>query len=190
MTALGTPPSDVALPLDEGRTFREPWQAKAFALVVLLHREGHFAWDDWVQTLAAEIKASPQRPDEDADLAYHRQFLTALEQIVSGRGLVVAEAMVQRKQAWLLSMAATAMQTVRAEVKAMTWRCFEMSVLQGMPAVKVARELGIAKPNNVYVYVFRVIQRVRELAREMGAFGEFDDLEDDERSDDGSKPLR
>jgi nitrile hydratase accessory protein len=88
------------LPLDDGRPFREPWQAKAFALVVLLHREGHLAWDDWVQTLAAEIRASPQRADEDADQAYHRQFLAALERVVAARGLVELEAMVRRKQAW------------------------------------------------------------------------------------------
>ena len=38
-------------------TFREPWQAKAFAMVVLLHRQGRFEWDEWVQVLGAEIAA-------------------------------------------------------------------------------------------------------------------------------------
>lgn len=98
--SLSAPPDQRPLPLDEGRAFREPWQAKAFALVVLLHRDGHFAWDDWVQTLAEEIKASPQHPEEDADQAYHRQFLAALEQVVAARGLVGPKTMAERKQAW------------------------------------------------------------------------------------------
>ena len=99
-SALSAPPDLRPLPTGEGPAFREPWQAKAFALLVLLHRQGHFAWDDWTQTLAAEIKASPQRADEDADQAYHRQFLVALEHIVAACGLAMPEGMAARKEAW------------------------------------------------------------------------------------------
>jgi nitrile hydratase accessory protein len=49
----------IAVDLDGASAFREPWQAKAFAFVMLLHREGHFTWDDWVRTLAEAIAASP-----------------------------------------------------------------------------------------------------------------------------------
>jgi len=94
------PPEPWGLSASDEPTFSEPWQAKAFALVVLLHREGHFAWDDWVQTLAAEIKGSPQRADEDAAQAYHRQFLAALEHVVVAHGIIPQEAMAARKQAW------------------------------------------------------------------------------------------
>lgn len=80
--------------------FREPWQAKAFALVVLLHREGHFRWEDWVHTLATEIAAAPQRANEDAEMAYHRQFLAALETISADRGMATREALQVRKHAW------------------------------------------------------------------------------------------
>ncbi|HQT79222.1 MAG TPA: nitrile hydratase accessory protein, partial [Rhodopila sp.] len=90
------------IPVDLGTAppFREPWQAKAFALVILLHREGRFRWEEWVQTLAAEIAAAPQRPGEDAELTYHRQFLAALETITAARGMATAEAMHARKLAW------------------------------------------------------------------------------------------
>ena len=81
-------------------TFHEPWQARAFALVVLLHRKRHFTWDAWVRTLAMEVETSPQRADEDADQAYHRQFLTALESVVAARGLVAPDMMAARKRAW------------------------------------------------------------------------------------------
>ena len=97
----------VPVDLDKTPAFREPWQAKAFAVVVLLHREGHFTWDDWVRTLAEEIAASPQRADEDAELAYHRQFLTALEKIVATRGLTTPEAIQARKLAWRRAYLAT-----------------------------------------------------------------------------------
>ena len=97
----------VPVDLDKAPAFREPWQAKAFAFVVLLHREGHFTWDDWVRTLAEEIAASPQRADEDAELAYHRQFLTALEKIAATRGLTTPEAMQARKLAWQRAYLAT-----------------------------------------------------------------------------------
>ena len=97
----------ISVDLDNVPAFREPWQAKAFAFVVLLHREGHFTWDDWVRTLAKVIDASPQRADEDAELAYHRQFLTALEKIVATRGLTTAEEMQARKLAWRRAYLAT-----------------------------------------------------------------------------------
>jgi hypothetical protein len=60
-----------------------------------------------VRTLAEEIAASPQRADEDAELAYHRQFLTALEKIVATRGLTTPEAMQARKLGWRLAYLAT-----------------------------------------------------------------------------------
>src|SRR5215472_10337015 len=81
-------------------TFREPWQAKAFAIVVLLHRQGRFEWDEWVRVLGAEIAASPQRPGEDPDGAYHRQFLAALERIVAARGIANPGDQLRRKEEW------------------------------------------------------------------------------------------
>src|SRR5262249_25784480 len=91
-------PGSVALA--EAPAFREPWQAKAFALVVLLHREGHFAWNDWVQTLAREIAAAPQRVGEDAEQAYHRQGLAGLGLIVLRRGIATPAALQVRAEAW------------------------------------------------------------------------------------------
>jgi nitrile hydratase accessory protein len=90
----------IPVELGDAPAFREPWQAKAFALLVLLHRNGHFGWDAWVRTLAAEIAASPQRDNEDAEMAYHRQFLAALETIVAACDMTTPEAMQTRKDAW------------------------------------------------------------------------------------------
>ena len=81
-------------------TFREPWQAKVFAMVVLLHRQGRFEWDEWVQVLGAEIAACPQQPGEDPDAAYHRQFLAALERIVAALGIANPDDQLRRKEEW------------------------------------------------------------------------------------------
>ena len=81
-------------------TFREPWQAKAFAMVVLLHRQGRFEWNEWVQVLGAEIAACPQQPGEDPDAAYHRQFLAALERIVAALSIANPDDQLRRKEEW------------------------------------------------------------------------------------------
>jgi nitrile hydratase accessory protein len=81
-------------------TFREPWQAKAFAMVVLLHRQGRFEWNEWVQVLGAEIAACPHQPDEDPDAAYYRQFLAALERIVAALGIANPGDQLRRKEEW------------------------------------------------------------------------------------------
>ena len=80
--------------------FREPWQAKAFAMVVLLHRQGRFEWDKWVRVLGEEIAAAPQQPGEDPDDAYHRQFLAALERIVAALGIANPDDQRRRKEDW------------------------------------------------------------------------------------------
>ena len=80
--------------------FREPWQARAFAMVVLLHRQGRFEWDEWVRVLGAEIAAAAQQPGEDPDAAYHRQFLAALERIVAALGIASPDDQRRRKEDW------------------------------------------------------------------------------------------
>lgn len=43
----------VGLPRDEeGPVFDKPWQAKAFSLIVHLHRAGLFPWSEWVRTFS------------------------------------------------------------------------------------------------------------------------------------------
>lgn len=77
------------LPQDaDSAVFAAPWEAKAFALVVNLHQRGAFAWSDWVQTLAAEIRADRE---QGADTPYYRLWLAAAEHLVAAQGLVPAD---------------------------------------------------------------------------------------------------
>ena len=76
------------LPRDaDGAVFAAPWEAKAFALVVLLHQRGHFEWQAWVETLASEIARDRSRTQETP---YYLLWLTAAEQLVTSRGLLDA----------------------------------------------------------------------------------------------------
>ena len=97
---MSQPSAITSLADRDAPTFREPWQAKAFAMVVLLHRQGRFEWNEWVQVLSAEIAAGPQQPGEDPDAAYHRQFLAALERIVAALGIANPDDQRQRKADW------------------------------------------------------------------------------------------
>ena len=82
------------------KTFAEPWQAQAFALAVRLSEEGHFTWKEWTETLAAEIAAAVARGENDDGTRYYEYWLTALEKIVKGRGLLHQDALAARKEAW------------------------------------------------------------------------------------------
>ena len=85
-----------ALPMDEqGPVFREPWEAQAFALVLRLYQGGHFTWPEWVEHLSAEIRAV--RGEGDPDPGYYQHWLTALETLVSAKGLVARGELLARK---------------------------------------------------------------------------------------------
>src|ERR1700724_2337925 len=53
------PPAASAIPLapanDDTRVFQEPWEARAFAITVALHKAGVFTWKDWAAALSQEI---------------------------------------------------------------------------------------------------------------------------------------
>ena len=65
------------VPRDEdGPVFREPWEARAFAMALALHEAGVFTWKEWAETLGAQIKrAQAAGADtlhrDDADGALH-----------------------------------------------------------------------------------------------------------------------
>ena len=54
--------------------FDEPWQARAFAMAVLLVERHGLEWDDFRDRLKSAIAASPTRP-------YWESWLVALEDL-------------------------------------------------------------------------------------------------------------
>lgn len=96
------------LPRDaDGPVFREPWEARAFALALALHERGLFAWSDWTATLAATIAEAQAGGDPDCGDGYYRHWLAALERVVTTRAVASAQALAARREAWQRAAAAT-----------------------------------------------------------------------------------
>jgi nitrile hydratase accessory protein len=77
---------------DDGPVFREPWEAQAFAIVLHLYDAGHLTWNEWVETLSAEIASVKAAGDPDLGDRYYHLWLAALETIATAKGLTdVAE---------------------------------------------------------------------------------------------------
>jgi len=85
---------------EDGPVFAEPWQAQAFALAVQLSDAGYFSWKEWAATLAGELKAASDRDEPDDDSHYYEHWLSALERLVTSKGLTEPAALLERKEAW------------------------------------------------------------------------------------------
>jgi nitrile hydratase accessory protein len=80
------------LPKDAGTpTFREPWEARAFALAVVLHQRGFFTWPEWAAALSREIRLAQHAGDADLGDTYYHHWLNALESLVKQRGTIAEE---------------------------------------------------------------------------------------------------
>ena len=96
------------LPRDEGGpVFAEPWQAQAFALAVKLSEQGHFTWKEWAAGLAEELQAAARRGEPDDGSRYYEHWLTALERMVTAKGLTDQTALFTRREAWAEAYRAT-----------------------------------------------------------------------------------
>lgn len=84
----------------DGPVFREPWEARAFALAVRLSDAGWFPWSAWVATLSQEIHAAQAQGDPDLGQTYYQHWLRALERLCAAQGLVSPDALAQRTDAW------------------------------------------------------------------------------------------
>jgi nitrile hydratase accessory protein len=82
-----TPADRIGWPRDDGSPiFREPWEAQAFAMTLVLHQRGLFSWSEWAAALAAQIRKAQAAGDPDLGDTYYRHWLAALEALVAARG--------------------------------------------------------------------------------------------------------
>ena len=83
LLARTLPAEDADAPL-----FAEPWEARAFALVVTLAREGHFAWGEWVEVFSKEVAAADAiEAAGGTPPGYYAQWLAAAEKLLADKGL-------------------------------------------------------------------------------------------------------
>jgi len=80
------------IPKDEP-VFREPWEAQAFAMTVVLHQRGLFTWNEWADRLGAQIASAPELP-------YYQHWLTTLESLVAAKGASSPEELMRYQRAW------------------------------------------------------------------------------------------
>ena len=81
-------------------TFDAPWQARAFATVVSLHREGLFEWNEFQARLAETVAAA----EDDADAAlddvdetdYYEHWLAAATSLLGDADVVAGEELAAR----------------------------------------------------------------------------------------------
>ena len=85
---------------DDSPVFREPWEARAFGMALVLHERGLFTWDEWAQALSAQILAAQAQGDPDRGNTYYRHWLAAIEALVSAKGISSPEELGCYQQAW------------------------------------------------------------------------------------------
>lgn len=64
-----------------------------------LSEQGYFTWKEWAAALAHELKAAADRGHPDDGSHYYEHWLTALERLVTEKGLTNAS-LLERKRAW------------------------------------------------------------------------------------------
>ena len=62
--------------------FNEPWEARAFAMVLALHERGVFTWPQWAAALSRQITQAQAAGDADLGDTYYQHWLLALEALV------------------------------------------------------------------------------------------------------------
>ena len=80
--------------------FREPWEAHAFAIVLALYERGLFTWQEWTETLGAQIASARAAGDPDRGDTYYRHWLHALETLVAAKGATSAHELTRYRDAW------------------------------------------------------------------------------------------
>ncbi len=100
MAATDSPLISKSLPLtaDEDVKFNEPWEARAFAIVVRLTDAGHFTWAEWVECFSKEVAAATAVEAAGATpKTYYQQWLTAAENMMVKKGVTSFDQLAARK---------------------------------------------------------------------------------------------
>jgi nitrile hydratase accessory protein len=80
--------------------FREPWEARAFAMARLLRERGVFDRREWTAMLAGEIARAQRAGDPDTGETYWRHWLAALERLITEKGIAPAAELARTVDAW------------------------------------------------------------------------------------------
>ena len=98
-----TAPLDIEGPAAPPRSngelvFAEPWEGRAFGMVITLYEAGLFAWDEFQRALIARIAAWERNPPPGECWSYYQHWLGALEDVLASDGTVFADEIVTRAE--------------------------------------------------------------------------------------------
>ena len=80
--------------------FAIPWQADIFVTAVSLSHNGLYRWAEWVDGFSLIINQHPQQQDETSEDAYYRQWLLALENMLSTKEVISPADIQARTEQW------------------------------------------------------------------------------------------
>lgn len=83
--------------IESEHPFKEPWQAQAFAMVVMLNEKGLFTWNEWVDVFSGVLESAG--PDDDPE-NYYYHWIKALETITNLKGVIGIAELIKRKDQW------------------------------------------------------------------------------------------
>jgi nitrile hydratase accessory protein len=83
---------------DANVRFAEPWEARAFAMVMKMAQDGYFTWTEWVDCFAQEVAAATAEECRGgAPPGYYQQWLQAAEKLMVSKGVVTDDQLKARK---------------------------------------------------------------------------------------------
>ena len=100
MTSTDSPLICKSLPLspNDDVKFNEPWEARAFAIVVRLTNAGHFTWAEWVEYFSKEVAAATAvEAAGGVPKTYYQQWLSAAENMMVAKGVTSLDQLAARK---------------------------------------------------------------------------------------------
>jgi nitrile hydratase accessory protein len=98
--AAGVPlPSGcIAFTEDDDVSFAEPWEARAFAIVLKMSAAGHFTWAEWVDCFSREVAAATEAAAAGRSApTYYEQWLAAAEKILILKGQASRDQLLARR---------------------------------------------------------------------------------------------
>ncbi|HWN34495.1 MAG TPA: nitrile hydratase accessory protein [Pseudonocardia sp.] len=79
--------------------FAEPWESRAFGMVVSLYDAGTFTWPEFQTALIARIAAWEAAPPPGECWSYYQHWLGALEDVLAAAGTVAPAEVTSRATA-------------------------------------------------------------------------------------------
>ena len=80
--------------------FEAPWESRLFGMTLSLHESGQFEWEDFRKLLIDEIQTWERAGHSDAEWNYYERWATALERLLTAKGLCRSDELAERTRAF------------------------------------------------------------------------------------------